>query len=457
MKKKDLDPNSPSNYRPISKLNTISKLLERLAMTRLRNHIEQSPGFSKFQSGFRQHHSTETALLRLLDDVYTNADTGRRSLILQLDLSAAFDMIDHRILIRRLQSTFGISGSVLAWLSSYLTSRHQIVKVGSATSPSSVCSCGVPQGSVLGPLLFSVYVSPLANLIHLNGLSFAQYADDTQLCLSIDGDPNLTPLVGCFDNLQHWFAANEMSLNPNKSEAVIIGTSSRLRAATPVTNIQIADTSIPVSESIRSLGVTLDQTLSLHKHVSDVCRSVYFHTRALRQIRRFLSVDAANALAVASVNSRLDYCNSLLFGTSRQNITRLQRAQNSAARVVAGVSKFAPSSSVLSNLHWLPINSRIKYKVALITYKTLALQQPSYLRDLLNFQQPNRILRSTHHLRLQQGRIRTAFGGRAFRHAAASVWNSLPHYLTDSLNAISINNFKRSLKTDLFITAYAHV
>ena len=165
LKKKGLDRDSPANFRPISNLHTISKILERIFLSKIIDHIEQSPNFNRAQSAYRRGFSTETALLRLLNDVYSAADGGHRSLLVLLDLSAAFDCIDINTLERRLEHTFGFTGAVLSWLRSYLNNRSQFVRVGEVKSSTSPCKFGVPQGSVLGPLFFSLYVAPIANVI----------------------------------------------------------------------------------------------------------------------------------------------------------------------------------------------------------------------------------------------------------------------------------------------------
>ena len=158
LKKPTLDKQQLSNYRPISNLSTASKVIERLVLERLRPHLMTSLNFSQLQSAYRHGHSTETALLRVLDSVYAKADHKRATLLVGLDISAAFDTIDHHVLINRLQHTFGVTGAALNWLQSYLDNRHQYVKLGRSVSSTIPCDYGVPQGSVLGPLLFTAYM-----------------------------------------------------------------------------------------------------------------------------------------------------------------------------------------------------------------------------------------------------------------------------------------------------------
>jgi len=165
LKKAGLDSSSPGNYRPISNLSTVSKVLERLVLTRLRPHLLGSANFSKYQSAYEKGHSTEIALLEVLDGVYMAADNKQVTVLIGLDFSAAFDTVDHEILLQRLQSEFGVTDTPLDWLRSYLATRTQFEKLGQHQSPTVGFDVGVPQGSVLGPLLFVIYCSPVADVI----------------------------------------------------------------------------------------------------------------------------------------------------------------------------------------------------------------------------------------------------------------------------------------------------
>jgi hypothetical protein len=450
VKKEGLDVTDPANYRPISNLNTISKVLERLCLARLLPHVAATGHFNPLQSAYRKHHSTETALLKILDDLYRIIDDRRSAVLIGLDLSAAFDTIEHDILIERLKTVFGVSDTALQWVETYLRGREQYVVAGEERSTSTRCTFGVPQGSVLGPFLFSVYVSPIAEVITSYGVQFHQYADDTQLYVSVKSDKDIKTLEECTIAVSDWFTRNGMLLNPDKSEALLVARKRNAEKVGCGNSVRVAGSDITFSVQLKSLGVTLDQQLSMDRQVSNVVRSSNHNIRALRHIRPMLDKAVANTVACSIVSTRLDYCNSLLYGTSAHNIQRLQRVQNSLACVVSGAKRRDHIGPVLRELHWLPVPQRIEYKVALITHKVLSTSQPVYLRSLVNVYQPTRQLRSEgQRLLVKPDGLKSALASRSFTRAAEATWNKLPASLRNEPETIS---FKSRLKTFLFST-----
>jgi hypothetical protein len=451
LKKHGLDPNNLCNYRPVSNLSFLSKLFEKVVLNQLNSHLSTNDLLNPFQSAYRQFHSTETALLHILNDLLLATDSGKVSLLTLLDLSAAFDTIDHSILLSRLYNCFGISDTVLSWFTSYLSNRSQSVLVNGVQSPSVELVFGVPQGSVLGPVLFTLYTSPLSHIINAHRLKHHFYADDSQLQDSDTPDNILTILThtsDCYEDIKNWMTTNKLKLNDDKTEAMLISTRQKL-SQIPSLSLPLGTATISLSDSAKNLGVILDNTLSLQDFVSSTAKSCYFHLRRISQIRKHLSTEATTKLIISLVISRLDYCNSLLSGLPDSTIQTLQRVQNSAARLILKKKKSDHISPLLISLHWLPISKRIEYKMCLLAYKCLHSSAPHYLSDLLHLYTPSRSLRSSSDplsFRIPRTKL-TTYGPRSFSVAAPIAWNKLPLSLRQ---LPTLSSFKSALKTHLF-------
>ena len=374
------------------------------------------------------------------------------SILSLIDLSAAFATIDHGILINRLHTIFGCSGKVLDWFTSYLTCRTQSVFVTHESTPSAL-KCGVPQGSVLGPLLFILYMQSLSNVICKSGHSYHFFADDSQLHnSSIPSDflALVHSFKDCIEDIAEWMSDHKLKMNDDKTELIAIGTKSMINQVTlNLTPVSISGYDIPFSQSARDLGVFIDETLSMDVHIKYLCRILFCQLRRLGKIRPFLSTDAANKLAVSFILTRLDYCNSLLAGLPDNKLNKLQRIQNHAARIVLHKPMHASATSMLKTLHWLPVKARIQYKIACLCFQCLCHNtMPSYLSDILYPYLPPRTLRSldTSLLIIPRFCLET-YGRRSFSVFGPTVWNSLPLSLRKTQ---CCSTFIKKLKIYLF-------
>ena len=267
--------------------------------------------FPVLQSSYRKFHSNETALLKVKNEILLNMNKQHVTLLVLLDLCTAFDTIYHCILLERLKSGFGIRGTALSWFASYLSNRSQQILIDGSLFMNFELTCGVPQGSCLGPLLFVLYARKTFQIVdkHLPGIHC--YADDSQLYLSfcpnasVNQEVALARMESCIDDIRNWMLNDKLKLNDNKTEFLIISTSQQLAKVT-ISSLCVGNSAITPVSSARNLGSWFDAKLAMATHITRTCNSASYYLYNLRRIRKYLSKENTKTLVHTFISSRID-------------------------------------------------------------------------------------------------------------------------------------------------------
>ena len=410
----------------------------------------------KRQSAYRQYFSTETALLRISHDLLMARDKRQCTIMCLLDLSAAFDTVSHEVLLKRLSERYGIRGPAHTWIQSYLYKRKQFISIQGHKSSEVEKDCDVPQGSVLGPNFYEDYTAaPVADIFRKYGIQYMIYADDTQAYISCDFDDissAMDKLEKCLEEIRHWMAQNWLKLNNDKTEFILF-CHPKDHASLPDISLTLGDSRIDKVHSVKSIGAYLDVFMDMDKQIAATCKASWFYLHKIGKIRKFLTEDQAKTVIHAHVTSRLDCNNSLLAGTLKKQTRRLQLVQNAAARLIKGLRKRDHITPALYELHWLPIEQRINFKILMMTHKALHHKAPEYLRELLTVYTQSRTLRSASDCMLVpvDSSNYDETEKRAFGMCAPILWNALPRQIRTKDTSQA---FKTALKTHMYSMAY---
>ena len=453
LKKQNLEP-IYANFRPITNLSYISKLTEKAALESLIPYLKSTNKFATNNSGYQHFHSTETLITKISSDILSNMDKQEVTILVLLDLSAAFDTVNHNKMMEILEKYFGLSGGALGWMQSYFTDRTQKIKLKDSLSKEFNLNHGVPQGSCIGPIAFLIYISALYNLVQEHTPTVLGYADDHQIYLSFKPSSfsstqhTITSVEFTINKMRSFMLKHSLKINDSKTEILAIGTRQQL---TKIQNfsIRVGNCNVESKQSALNLGITFDSHFNLKEHITNTRKKCQYHLYRIKQIRPYLNITNTEILIHSFVISTLDYCNTLYSNLPKVDLRRLQSIQNQAARIITGARKYDRITPVLRSLHWLPVDKRSVFKTALLTYKTLNGMAPSYMENYIKKYTPARTLRSSYDNKLVIPEIKREIGSRAFAHAAPTIWNSLPHHVRSSA---SVAIFKKRLKTHLFLT-----
>ena len=441
-----VDTDNYKNYRPVTNLVFIGKLIERVVQIRLEQHMVTNDLHTVKNYAYRKEHSTELLLLKVVNDLYESFDQGMPSVVILLDLSAAFDTVDHDKLLDILQKQIGIGGTAIKWFESFLKGRTQKVKIGDTFSETDELLYGVAQGSVLGPILFKIYIRSLYDYVEPAKFRIEGFADDHQMIkqfiITLQRKALGADIVNCMNHIAVWMNEYFLRLNATKTKFLIIAPPS-IQKEIVIRGVFLANECIRFVESAKNLGIILDSVLSFSDQVNNVVKSCFAIIRKLSQIKGFLTEEHLQQLVSSDIFSTLDYCNALYFGMSSKLMRKLQHVQNCAARLV--MKRRIPRGSldsVIMNLHWLKVKYRNLYKILLIVHNCLLQKAPQEIMAMIQLGDSNRTL----HLR--EKRSLTKYGDRAFSHIGPKLWNLLPLHVRQKTET---DDFKKALKSFLML------
>ena len=439
------DKTNVSNYRPISVLPIVSKIIERAVHDQLYEYMSNVGLLSNCQSGFRPNHSTSTTLLDVQDYILKNMDTGYATGVLFIDLKKAFDTVNHDILIRKLEQ-YGINGNELLWFKSYLNNRVQTVNVDSTLSDFRSINIGIPQGSILGPLLFIIFVNCLPYAV--SDCKTVMYADDTSLmCKSKNKLDLKSQMESCLSKIAEWFKVNKLTLNVDKTKFMVFGTQKMLEKFNDV-NLAYHNSDIERVDEFKYLGVKLDSKLSWSAHVDYVSKTISKRTGIIRRIKYFLPYETTVMLSNALVIPHFDY-GSLVwsnFGVEYHN--RLQVLHNNLARIILSADIMTPTNDLMNMLQWVKLNKRWHNTLLITVFKCLKNECPSYLSSQFEFVHDNHTYKTRNHTSntLIVPKFKSNSGLRTFHVRAAYAWNSLPPTLRGQMEDMTLGQFQSKIK-----------
>ncbi|MCW4336379.1 MAG: reverse transcriptase domain-containing protein [Candidatus Thiodiazotropha endolucinida] len=435
----------PANYRPISILSVISKIIEKHVTKHLFGYLNKYQLLHKSQSGFRKHHSCNTALINLVDNWLKGIDNCETVGAIFFDLRKAFDVVDHNLLLKKLAS-YKFDPMSLNWVRSYLTNRSQCILENSLKSSFQSIKAGVPQGSVLGPVLFLLFVNDLP--LFINEAHIDMYADDATVhhankCMDVVE----TTIQGGGIDFSNWCLSNKMYINLSKTSVMTIGTRQNLQNSNSI-NIYLNNELLHQTDTQRLLGIEIDKTLSWDVQIDSVCQSVARKITLMKQLSKYVNKESLKQYYLSYILPIFDYGCIIWSRCSVANTNRLLKLQKRAARIILRCDFLTPSENMFKELQWLSFPKRVQYHTIIMTHKALNGQTPAYISNMFTKTSDihNRCLRSTDNDDLRVPFFRTRYYENSFSVNGAKLWNSLPPNIRQITN---VNSFKKAVRSYL--------
>ena len=441
------DPSDPANFRPITIVSVICKIIEKVVHIQVSRYLSEQRLFSIDQHGFVANHSTATALVTMTDEILKGMDRSEVSLLALLDLSRCFDVVDHNILLEKLRLLQIRTG----WFESYLHGHTQRVRIGDTLSEPLPVTIGCFQGSILGSLLFNILSNDIACYIpsSVNGfrVTLIRYADDTQIAITGPRDKfheMQNAMENVLDILSNWFLQNGMMVNPTKTELIVCGDRRQIVQLDGSSKVRFMDEDVFPSERVKNLGVIMDRNLSWELHAKHVANKCFGILIGILHAKHLLPASVLPRIIDALVLSHIRYCVQVFGGSGKNVLHELQKVVNFAARVIAGRRKHDHVSDVIKELGWLNVPKLVVYFDLCMMHKILLSNMPIGLREQLSFNHESiaRRTRQSEHLSLV--RPRNNHGKRSFIYRASKLYNE--HAIDHQLQRLSMATFKRSIR-----------
>ena len=375
------DPTKLTNYRPISILSTLSKILERHVANSLYTYINKTNLLHTNQSGFRAGHSCETALLKITQDWYTSLNNKEVTGVVFLDFSKAFDLVNHNLLLEKL-SMYNFSSEAIAWFCNYLNDRKSSVFFNSCLSMKREFSSGVPQGSILGPILFLIFINDLLLVPTTSTINL--YTDDSVIYSPNNSVESVNERLNQdLSNIASWCARNQMVINHDKSKSMLISTAQNLRHQSQKSlSVYIRSKKLENVDKQKILGVTVDNKIYWSPHISCIVKKISTYIKVLYRIKNLLPIFSRKTYYNSFISSHMNYCSTVWSGASSNQIERLFILQKRIARVILDKEPREPHEILFTQLQWHPIHSWVNLRRCMMVYRCINRQVPDYLQNM---------------------------------------------------------------------------